>query len=125
MTVSYWIEKSEENIKAAELLIREEFYAIATTRAYYAMFYIAQALLETRNLSFSKHSAVIAAFGKEFIKTEKLDPKYHQYLIGAQASRQTGDYETGTYMTQEEAERVLSWAKEFYTEAQRYLGENQ
>jgi len=89
------------------------------------MFYAAQALLETRNLSFSKHSAVIAAFGKEFIKTGKFDPKYHQYLIGAQASRQTGDYETGIYMTQEEAERVLSWAKEFHEEARIYLAEHQ
>ena len=72
MTVAYWIEKSNENIKAAELLLREGFFAIANTRAYYAMFYAAQALLETVNLSFSKHSAVIAAFGKEFIKTGKL-----------------------------------------------------
>jgi uncharacterized protein (UPF0332 family) len=75
MTTTYWIEKSKENIEAAELLSREGFYAIANTRAYYAMFYAAQALLETVNLSFSKHSAVIAAFGKEFIKTGKLDPK--------------------------------------------------
>jgi uncharacterized protein (UPF0332 family) len=121
VTIQYWVEKSDENIKAAELLIREGFYAIATTRAYYAMFYAAQALLETQNLSFSKHSAVIAAFGKEFIKPGKLDPKLHQYLIGAQASRQTGDYETGIHMTPEEAERLLSWAKEFYVAAQRYL----
>jgi uncharacterized protein (UPF0332 family) len=55
VTVAYWIKKSEENIQAAELLVSEEFYAIATTRAYFAMFYAAQALLETQNLSFSKH----------------------------------------------------------------------
>lgn len=124
MTTTYWIEKSKENIAAAELLSSEGFYAIANTRAYYAMFYAAQALLETVNLSFSKHSAVIAAFGKEFIKTGKLDPKLHQYLIGAQASRQTGDYETGVYMTQDEAKRVISWAKEFYEEACLLLNQN-
>jgi uncharacterized protein (UPF0332 family) len=124
MTTTYWIEKSKENIDAAELLSNEGFYAIANTRAYYAMFYAAQALLETLNLSFSKHSAVITAFGKEFIKNGKLDPKYHQYLIGAQASRQTGDYQTGVYMTQDEAELVISWAKEFYAEACLYLSEN-
>jgi uncharacterized protein (UPF0332 family) len=67
---------------------------------------------------------VIAAFGKEFIKTGKLEPKLHQYLIGGQASRQTGDYETGIYMTQNEAERVLSWAKEFFAQTQEYLEKN-
>ena len=121
MSIAYWIEKSKENIKAAELLSSEGFFAIANTRAYYAMFYATQALLETVNLSFSKHSAVIAAFGKEFVKTKKLDPKLHQYLISAQASRQTGDYETGVYMTQDEAERVISWAKEFFEEVCSYL----
>ena len=108
MTKSGWIEKANENIEAAELLASEGFFAIANTRAYYAMFYAVQALLETVDLSFSKHSAVIAAFGKEFIKTGKLDQKFHQYIIGAQASRQTGDYQTGIDITNEEAERMIA-----------------
>ena len=35
----------------------------AASRAYYAMFYAAEALLQSRGLAFSKHSAVHAAFG--------------------------------------------------------------
>jgi uncharacterized protein (UPF0332 family) len=34
------------------------------------MFYVAQAFLAGEGLSFSKHSAVIAAFGQHFAKTE-------------------------------------------------------
>jgi uncharacterized protein (UPF0332 family) len=119
------MEKSKENIAAAELLYREEYYAIADARAYYAMFYAAQALLETVNMSFSKHSAVIAAFGKEFIKTGKLDPKLHQYLISAQGSRQLGDYGNEVYVEQGEAERIILWAKAFYEAADLYLNQNQ
>jgi uncharacterized protein (UPF0332 family) len=123
MTVAYWMEKSQENIEAAELLCNKDFYAIADTRAYYAMFYAAQALLETIGLSFSKHAAVIVAFGREFVKTGKLDAKLHQYLISAQASRQTGDYGDGIYVTREEAERIILWAKEFYQAAKTYLNQ--
>jgi uncharacterized protein (UPF0332 family) len=34
------------------------------------MFYCAEALLFSIGLSFSKHSAVISFFGKEFVKTK-------------------------------------------------------
>jgi len=33
------------------------------------MFYTVEALLLSQNLTFSKHSAVISAFGKNFVKT--------------------------------------------------------
>ena len=36
------------------------------------MFYMAQALLEGEGLAFSKHSAVIAALGRYFVKTGRL-----------------------------------------------------
>ncbi len=38
------------------------------------MLYAAQALLLGEGLSFSKHSAVIAAIGKRFVKTGVLAP---------------------------------------------------
>jgi uncharacterized protein (UPF0332 family) len=34
-----------------------------TSRAYYSMFYVAEAFLLEKGLALSKHSAVIAAFG--------------------------------------------------------------
>ena len=39
-------------------------------------------------------------------------------------ARLTGDYQTDIYMTQDEAELVISWAKEFYEETCLYLSEN-
>ena len=53
---------------AAQLLNDQGFHDFATSRAYYAMFYVAEALLLGEGLTFSKHSAVIAAFGKSFVK---------------------------------------------------------
>lgn len=41
----------------------------AASRAYYAMFYAAEALLLSRGLAFSKHAAVIAEFTREFVRS--------------------------------------------------------
>lgn len=41
---------------------------MAASRAYYAMFYLAQAVLLSDGMAFSKHSAAIGAFGEHFVK---------------------------------------------------------
>jgi uncharacterized protein (UPF0332 family) len=107
------LEKARENLKAARLLIQEGLANIAASRAYYAMFYIAEALLLGRDLVFSSHSAVIAAFGREFARTKALDPKFHRYLITAQDIRQTGDYGMENNVSLDEASQVITWAEEF------------
>lgn len=45
------------------------------------MFYVAEALLNEKKLSFSKHGNIHAAYGEHFAKTKVLDPKFHRWLI--------------------------------------------
>ena len=117
----FLLKKAKENLEAAEILSQQEFNDIAASRIYYAMFYLAEALLLRRDLSFSSHSAVIAAFGKEFARTGDLDPKFHQYLIKSQELRQTGDYGRQEKVSNESVNQVLSWAHEFLTVAEDNL----
>lgn len=63
------LRKAQDSLRAARLLADQQLYDFAVSRAYYAMFYVAQAFLLGEGLSFSKHSAVIAAFGQQFAKT--------------------------------------------------------
>ncbi len=70
------LEKAAEAIEAAELLVTNNYPDFAASRAYYAIFYVAEALLNERDLSFSKHGNVHAAFGEHFSKTKVLDPKF-------------------------------------------------
>lgn len=53
------LQKAQSSIDAAKLLVREEFFDFAVSRAYYAMFYIAEAILLEDELNYSKHSAVL------------------------------------------------------------------
>ena len=65
------LEEARDSISAAELLLSGGFPGYAVSRAYYAMFYVAEAFLEGLGLSFSKHSAVIAALGSISPRLEK------------------------------------------------------
>lgn len=84
--------KARRSLKAANLLAKDGFYGFAVSRAYYSMFYAAEAVLLSKGLSFSKHSAVIAAFGKEFIKTGLFEHELHQNLFTAFDLRNLADY---------------------------------
>jgi uncharacterized protein (UPF0332 family) len=63
------------------------------------MFYVAEALLLGEGLSFSKHTAVIAAFGRRFARTGVVPAEFHRYLIDGQDMRTIGDYSTGPGLT--------------------------
>jgi uncharacterized protein (UPF0332 family) len=116
-----YLSKARESLEAAEMLLNANHPEFAVSRAYYAMFYVAEGLLYTKGLSFASHSAVAAAFGKEFAKTGLLDRKLHRYLIDAQDERTQGDYRIGSSITVERANEVIGWAADFLTAAQAYL----
>jgi uncharacterized protein (UPF0332 family) len=87
----------------------------------YAMFYVAQALLEGEGLAFSKHSAVIAALGKYFVKAGRLPHEYHRYLLDAFEARHEGDYATVSTLTPEHAREHLDRAEKFLVIASALL----
>jgi uncharacterized protein (UPF0332 family) len=115
------LQRAQESLRAARIMIAEKLPNIAASRAYYAMFYAAELLLQKRGLVFSSHSAVVAAFGKEFARSGDLDPKFHRYLIASQDARQIGDYGGEKNISQHEANQIVSWAEEFILAATKYL----
>jgi uncharacterized protein (UPF0332 family) len=63
------LQRAEQSVQAARQLVSGEFYDFAASRAYYAAFYAATALLLRDGLEFSKHGGVIAAIHQRFVKT--------------------------------------------------------
>ncbi|MCI0530264.1 MAG: HEPN domain-containing protein [Nitrospira sp.] len=51
-------------LKSAEILLNEADHESCVSRAYYAMFYAAEAALLTKRVTSSSHKGVIAAFNK-------------------------------------------------------------
>jgi uncharacterized protein (UPF0332 family) len=115
------LEQPEENIKAADILIQAHFFEIAISRGYYAIFYIARALLLEEGKTSSSHREVQSAFGRLFAKTSKLDPKFHQYLIKNFRKRQVADYQRHAEVSEADAVETVDHAEEFLAAAKSYL----
>ncbi|MEA3281468.1 MAG: HEPN domain-containing protein [Euryarchaeota archaeon] len=119
--ISELIEKAKESLDAAESLFGGGFYDFSVGRSYYAMFYTTEAILLTKNLSFSKHSAVIAAFGKEFVKPAILPKKLREYIVSAFDMRQLGDYGAPGSVSKARAQSLIWATKEFVEAIEGYL----
>lgn len=115
------VEKAEEDIRAAEILVKEGICRIAVSRAYYAMFYTAEALLLTKGLAFSSHKGVISNFGREFIKSGVFDKKFQKTLRNIFELRQNCDYDSLPEIDEGKTKQALQNAKEFLNEAKSYL----
>ena len=120
--VQYLLDLADESHEAAKALIDRKFIRFSAAQSYYTIFYLAQAVLFSKGFTFSSHSAVVAAYGKEFAKTGLLNPKFHRYIIDAQQRRQTGHYgDEGEEVTEEEAIESFQWAQEFIQAVKEYL----
>ena len=68
------LERSNQSIEAARELTKDGYFDFAASRAYYAAFYAASAVLLSGGFEFKKHSGVIAAIHQKFVKTGKWKP---------------------------------------------------
>ena len=116
------LDKSLDSIEGAEGLMNMGKLDIAAGRAYYAMFYVAEALLYNEfELQLSQHGQVIAAYGKHFAKTKTFDPKYHRWLRDGFDTRISGDYDVDTNINHSVVADMINHARDFLHEAQRFL----
>lgn len=114
------LDKARRSLHAAERLLRDGDNDFAVSRAYYAMFYAAQALLLTRDVRRSKHSGVIAAFNEHFIQSEELPRQLFLRLRDGFEDRAEGDYGL-TVISGEQARAGITAAREFLEEINRHL----
>jgi uncharacterized protein (UPF0332 family) len=114
--------KAKNSLLAARVLRDSGFPDFAASRAYYTMFYVAEAFLVGKELAFSKHSAVHAAFGQHFCKTGLIGQEFFRYLEEGMAVRHSGDYGKGHPVTPEKMGEQIAHAEEFLKLAERLIG---
>ena len=120
--IQHFLKLADESHDVAKGLIDMGHPRFSAAQSYYTIFYLAQAMLQAKGLTFSSHSAVVAAYGKEFAKTGVLDPKFHRYIIDAQRRRQIGHYGDETEeVTDGQARESYQWADEFMQAVEAYL----
>ncbi len=119
------LDKAGHAIHATEILLRDGEEEFAAGRSYYAMFYVAKALLCEKGLrSYTKHTAIHRAYGERFAKTGDLDKKFHRWLIDAFNRRLLGDYDVDSDFSSEDVQELVQQAREFLEAARGYLSKS-
>jgi uncharacterized protein (UPF0332 family) len=113
--------KARDSLVVAKQLHMENHYNHAASRAYYAVFHALQAILLTKGLSFSKHSAVLSAFNKEFVFTKTFIKDFYDKIVRLFKDRLTGDYGYEKEITQESSEADVTDAETIINAIEKYL----
>ncbi len=112
---------AEERLIVSKKLLDDEYYLDSVNRSYYAIFYSARALVASDEMDFSKHSAVMSYFRKNYVKTGFFDKKFSDYIGDAFDMRNDGDYTYFVNIERDDAEIQYNHAVEFYEAVKKFL----
>jgi uncharacterized protein (UPF0332 family) len=119
--IQLYLDRARHDLRATQINLEQGLYGVAVTRAYYAMFYAASALLASKGISRSKHSGVHSAFGEHFVKAGLIETEYAKMLGHAFDSRLDSDYDVVFTAERTLAEEMLRDARRFVDRAEQYL----
>jgi uncharacterized protein (UPF0332 family) len=111
--IKRYLARARRVLRTGHLVLEDGDYITAVNRAYYAIFYAANALLATKGMERSKHSGVIAAFRQHFVKTGVIEVEYSDFYGAVMEDRHKGDYDELEVLDHEAAERDLNRAERF------------
>ena len=108
------LDRAQEALEAAQVCLERRLYQSAASRAYYALFWAAQAALATvgvKRLEWS-HAALQASFVNELIRRRKSFPAiFGQHFNRALQLRLDADYRLKG-VSQRQATQSVFWARE-------------
>lgn len=114
---------AEDTLRDAELLRDAQGYRSAVSRAYYAMFYAAEAALLSHGIRTKSHAGLLNQFGQHLIKPGLIETHYSKQLQQAFETRQEGDYEVEAEISEHDATQTCQDARAFIDRVKAYLGE--
>jgi uncharacterized protein (UPF0332 family) len=120
--VSYWIEKANDSLNAAQDDLKAGRFSFSVNRIYYACFYAASAVLLQKGLRFKKYSGVRAAFHKHIVKPALITREYGQFYDEIYEARQRGDYIELVHFEKRQVEKWLKQASEFIKVVRSLIG---
>lgn len=107
------LEKAFAKLYSAKILLQHGMYDDAASRAYYAMFHSAKAILSEMGISPKSHEGVVKSFGEHIIKTGILPKTLGEKLRRAKDLREKGDYSPHYTTPEDVAKTLVEDAEEF------------
>lgn len=107
------LQKSQEHLKSADILLKNGMYGDSLSRSYYAIFTAARALLALKQLDSKKHSGIISLFNQHYVKTGIVGRAMGKELNKARLRRESSDYADFYLVDKNEAVSQLETAINF------------
>lgn len=108
-----YLEGARHAVQGAHYNLSGGYFGIAVSRAYYAFFYAATALLLTLDVSRSKHTGVMAAFREHFVKSGIFPIQDSRAYGETFELRNVADYEMLAEVDEPQARTAVESAEEF------------
>jgi len=115
------LEKAVERLRVAEKLFGDGDYEDAVSRAYYAMYHAARAVLSTLGVFPKSHEGVVSEFGRKFVLAGVFPKELGKDLADAKAARETYEYSVAVSVGKSEAEAILLNAQRFVNAMKKHL----
>lgn len=116
-----YLEKAERKLGVAIKLEAAGEFEDAVSRAYYAAYHAAQALLLAEGQRAETHRGLLTLFGLLLVKPGKIDVRFGKFLANLKDDRESGDYEAFSFVDRAQARVALDEARAFVDEARRIL----
>ena len=105
--------RGDEAGRAAQELLRLELYNDAISRAYYAAYHWARALLFSKGLESKTHRDAIQLIGLHFVRTGLLSDDAARSLARLEDAREASDYTASVRFSADEARDAIQQAQAF------------
>lgn len=117
------MQSADECLADAQLLLDNDRLRAAIGRAYYAMFNAARAALVAAGMKEPRsHKALLDLFGREFVRTGRVERQLFRDLLDAFDARVKSDYEPLSMFDPEHARRLVDRARSFVARVRALLG---
>lgn len=113
--------KSQKYLRSSALLFEMEDYDSCVSRAYFAMFFAAQAALIADTGSVSTRHSIRSTFVQRYVATGRLPARAEQALQHAADLQELADYAHDFAVDEESAERTLQDAEAFVNSLARLV----
>lgn len=115
------IQRARRYLDTAALVLKDGDFETSVSRAYYAMFYVARAVLKQKGITPKTHSGIRNQFGLRFVKTGDIPERFAGMLNDAEELRTLAEYAEERVITRGDAETILRDAEAFVERIGRLL----
>lgn len=113
--------RAHECLRAAQALLEQGFVADAVSRAYYATFHAATAVLAAAGVFPRTHHGLRSEFLQRLVQTGVVEAEYGTILVAEQEDREESDYDVTARPRDEVAQKRVAQARRFLERMGRLL----